>query len=117
MQLLNYVFYYAMAAILLLQGTQLLGELGTPLGTVPAEVKPEPGYAAKFGGFLAAYAVAMTAAGLLSHAYPWFLGSLRLLLGGAVAGEIVFGLWLVFGRKVDYTPAPVAADDHGHGHH
>jgi len=26
----------------------------------------------------------------------------------------LFGLWLVFGRKVDYTPAPVSAEAHAH---
>jgi hypothetical protein len=28
----------------------------------------------------------------------------------------IYGLWLVFGRKVDYTPAKPAGEAHGHGH-
>jgi len=32
------------------------------------------------------------------------------------AGVAVYGLWLIFGRKIDYTPAAPAREAHGHGH-
>jgi hypothetical protein len=109
-----YVSLYVLAALLVFQGTQLLGELSAPMGVVPPEVKPNPVAAARFGGFLLTYGAAMAVAALISHGCEWFQGSLTLLRGFGVAIEAAFGLWLVFGRKVDYTPAPVQA---GHDHH
>ncbi|HLO68972.1 MAG TPA: hypothetical protein VK188_18260 [Holophaga sp.] len=114
--MLSYIAFYVLAAILILQGTQLLGELRGPLSAVPPEVKPDPAGAARVGGFLLTFGAASVVAGLLSHAFPWFQGSLRLLHGAGILVEAVFGVWLVFGRKVDYTPAPVA-DEPAHGHH
>ncbi|BDU75632.1 hypothetical protein [Mesoterricola sediminis] len=114
--MLSYIAFYVLASILILQGTQLLGELTRPLGTVPAEVKPNPLPAARIGGFLVTFGAASVVAGLLSHLYPWFQGSLGLLHGAGILVEAVFGVWLVFGRKVDYLPAPVA-DTPAHGHH
>ena len=104
--MLFYISLYVLAAILVFQGTQLLGELSGPLGVVPPEVKPEPTPAARWGGFLLTYGAAMAVTGLLSHCTEWFQGSLGLLRGFGVAIEACYGLWLVFGRKVDYTPAP-----------
>ena len=105
--MLFYLSLYVLAAILLFQGTQLLGELSGPLGTVPPEVKPNNPAAGRWGGFLVTYGAAMVVIGLLSHGCAWLEGALPLLRGAGVALEAVFGLWLVFGRKVDYTPAPV----------
>jgi hypothetical protein len=112
--MLFYISFYVLAAVLIFQGTQLLGELSAPMGVVPAEVKPAPSPASRWGGFLVTYGAAMVITGLLSHGYEYFEGSLGLLRGFGVAIEAGYGLWLVFGRKVDYTPAPVAADAHGH---
>ena len=106
--MLFYISLYVLASVLIFQGTQLLGELSGPLGVVPPEVKPAPGPAARFGGFLVTYGAAMAITGLLSHGYDYFQGSLGLLRGFGVAVEAVFGIWLIFGRKVDYTPAPSA---------
>ena len=112
--MLFYLSFYVLAAILIFQGTQMLGELSGPLSVVPAETKPAPSPAARFGGFLLTYGAAMVLTGLLSHEFDWFQGSLALLRGAGVAVEAVFGLWLVFGRKVDYTPAP---SQEAHAHH
>lgn len=107
MSLLAYISLYVLAVVLIFQGSQLLGELaGHPLNAVPEEVRPSPSWSARWGGFLITYGVAMLLTGLLSHGYDWFQGSLGLLRGFGVAVEAVFGLWLVFGRTVDYTPAP-----------
>lgn len=115
--MLFYITFYVLAAILLFQGAQLLGELaGHPLNAVPAEVKPTSPLASRWGGLLVAYGIAMAAVGLLSHAYEWLHGALTLLRGVAVGLEVVYGLWLVFGRKVEYVPAPVTSDE-AHGHH
>ena len=40
--MLFYLSLYLLAAIFVFQGTQLLGELRTPMGVVPAEVVPRP---------------------------------------------------------------------------
>jgi len=112
--MLFYISLYVLAAILLFQGTQLLGELSNPLGTVPVEVKPAPAPAARFGGFLLTFGAALAICGILSHAYGYFEGPLVLMRGAGIVVEALFGLWLVFGRKIDYTPAPVRHDAHGH---
>lgn len=106
--MLFHISLYVLATLLVFQGTQLLGELSQPREGVPAEVRPGPSGAARWGGFLVTYGVAMIATGVLSHGFEWFQGSLGLLRGFGVAIETVFGLWLVFGRKVDYAPAPRA---------
>ena len=107
MSLLFYISLYVLAVVLIFQGSQLLGELaGHPLNAVPEEVRPAPGGSARWGGFLLTYGAAMAVTALLSHGFDWFQGSLGLLRGFGVAVEAVFGLWLLFGRKVDYTPAP-----------
>ena len=104
--MLFYISLYVLAAVLLFQGTQLLGELSEPMGVVPAEVKLAPAATGRMvGGFLVTYGAAMLLVGVLSHGYEWFQGSLGLLRGFGVAVEALFGLWLVFGRKVDYLPA------------
>ena len=112
--MLFYISFYVLAAILVFQGTQLLGELSGPLSVVPPETKPVPAAAARIGGFLVTYGAAMAVAGLLSHCYAYFQGPIDLLRGVGVLVEAVFGLWLVFGRKVDYTPAP---SQEAHAHH
>jgi hypothetical protein len=112
--MLFYLFLYLLAAVLVFQGTQLLGEQRTPMGVVPAEVAPNRVQAGYWGGFLIAYGVLLGGVGLMSHCNAWYVGALAPLrtLGGVVLA--CYGLWLVFGRKVDYTPAPVQGGDHGH---
>jgi len=115
MSMLSYISLYVLAAILIFQGSQMVGELaGHPVSAVPEEVKPVPAPAARWGGFLITFGVAMALVGVLSHGYDWFQGALGLMRGAGVAVEALFGLWLVFGRKVDYTPAPVSAEAHAH---
>jgi hypothetical protein len=115
--MLSYLVLYVLAAILVFQGVQLLGELSSPLGVVPPEVKPAGGSAARWGGFLVTFGVAMALAALLSHMIARFQGALEPLRVGALAIEGLFGLWLVFGRKVDYTPVPVTdGGAHAQGH-
>ena len=116
MSMLSFISLYVLAAILIFQGSQLLGELaGHPVSAVPDEVQPAPVSAARWGGFLLTFGAAMALVGLLSHAYDWFDGSLGLLRGTGLAVEALFGLWLVFGRKVDYLPtAAEAAPAPGH---
>lgn len=102
--MLFYLFLYLLAAVLVFQGVQLLGELHAPMGVVPVEVQPDPLKAARVGGFLTAMGGVLGLVGLLSHSCPWFVGAvgpLRILGFLTLAG---YGLWLVFGRTVAYTP-------------
>lgn len=114
--MLVYLSVYVLAAILIFQGVNLLVEPGAPAKVVPAEVRPAAGPAARWGGFLVTYGALLTLAGLLSHRYDWLVSALAPLRNLGAAAMAVYGLWLVFGRKVDYTPAPVAPSAHGHGH-
>lgn len=114
--MLFYLFFYLLAAVLLFQGVQALGEQKAPMGVVPAEVKTNPARMGLWGGFLIAYGSLLALVGLLSHFNPWFVGALSPLRNLGFLAGIVYGLWLVFGRKVDYTPAPSQAQPE-HGHH
>jgi hypothetical protein len=86
------------------------------VSAVPEEVQPEPTPAARWGGFLLTYGIAMALVGLLSCFSEWFLGALGLMRGAGVAVEALFGAWLLFGRKVDYLPKPGEAAPVA-GHH
>ena len=114
--MLFHVFVYVLAAVLVFQGVMLLTEQKAPTGVVPAEVRPAAKPAARWGRFLVTYGAFLAVAALLSHVCPWWqsiLGSLRNL---GLASMAVYGLWLVFGRKVNYTPAPPSQEAHGHSH-
>jgi len=114
--MLFHISLYVLAAVLLFQGVHALGEQGTPMGVVPDEVRTQGGQAGFWGGFLTVYGSVMILAGLLSCAYDAFVPALGPLRGFGFGVLAVYGLWLVFGRKVDYTPAPVAQAA-GHDHH
>ena len=110
--MLFYLFFYLLAAVLVFQGVHALGEQASPMGVVPAEVGIEPARASLWGGFLVALGCILLVSGLLSHFLAWFvsaLSPLRTLGFLALAG---YGLWLIFARKINYTPAPGAAPSH-----
>ena len=50
----TYLSVYVLAAILLFQGINLLGELEAPTGVVPPEVRPAAAPGARWGGYLVA---------------------------------------------------------------
>lgn len=114
--MLFYLFLYLLAAVLLFQGVQALGEQKTPMGVVPAEVKTNPGQATLWGGLLVGYGCLLAATGLVSHFNDGLEGALSPMrtLGFLVLAG--YGVWLVFGRKVDYVPAPSAATSDSHHH-
>jgi hypothetical protein len=112
---LVYLFTYLLAAILLFQGVNLLGEQTAPTGVVPAEVRPVPAAGQGWGRYLATIGAVLAAAALLAQAEPALAGLLRAVRGLACASLAVYGLWLVFAAgKVDYLPAPTAPGSHGH---
>ena len=84
-----------------MQSTQLLSQYG---------------YLAVFIGCLLEGETVLILAGLVSHFDDWVLPALAPLRGLGFTLLAVYGLWLVFGRKVDYTPAKVEAGA-GHAHH
>jgi len=112
--MLFFISLFLLAAILVFQGVHLLGEQSEPMGVVPVEVRPDAVNAARFGGFLVAVGVVLIAAGVLSFSYPWLVAALAPLRGLGCFTLLAFSVWMVFGRKIDYTPAPVAQDAHGH---
>jgi hypothetical protein len=116
MDLLNYTFFYLVAAVIVFQGTHAFGEQSEPMGVVPAEVAQDSGKARLRGGILSAYGYLSLLAALLSHAYA----SLQALLPGMMAVGLglmaVYGLYVVFfNRKVEYLG--VSATPANHDHH
>jgi hypothetical protein len=114
--MLVYVSVYVLAAVLIFQGVNLLGEQASPTTVVPPEVRPAAVSASRWGAYLAAYGTLLALLALLSHSYESLFGALAPMRNLGFASMAVYGLWLVFGRKVDYTPAKPAAGD-AHGHH
>jgi len=114
--MLVYISVYVLAAVLIFQGVNLLGEQAGPTSVVPPEVRPAAASASRWGGCLAGYGTLLAMAALLSHSYEWLSGAIVPMRNLGFAIMAVYGLWLVFGRRVDYTPARPAAGD-AHGHH
>jgi hypothetical protein len=112
-----YLSVYLLAAVLLFQGVNLLVEQSGGDRVVPDEVLPPSGPSSRWGGYLTAFGGLLALAGILSHLYPWLVPALAPLRNLGLASLAVFGLWLVFGAKVDYLPAPGAgSDSHGQAH-
>ena len=114
--MLLYLSVYVLAAVLMFQGVNILGEQNTPTGVIPVEVRPATRPASRWGGYLVAYGALLALAALLSHGCAWLTSALAPLRNLGFTSMAVYGLWLVFGRKVDYTPAPPSREAHGHGH-
>ena len=115
--MLTYLSVYLVAAVLLFQGVNLLWEQSTPTSIVPGEVRPAAQPASRWGGYLVGFGALLTVAALFSHAYDWLVSTLVPLRNLGLVSMALYGLWLVFGRQVNYLPAaPVAGETHGHGH-
>jgi hypothetical protein len=114
--MLVYLSVYVLAAVLLFQGVNLLVEPGAEDKVVPPEVSPAAAPASRWGGILVTAGAVLTAAGLLSHIWSVLEVALAPLRNLGLVVLAVYGLWLVFGPKVDYTPAPPSEEAHGHGH-
>ena len=112
--MLFYLSFYLLAAVLLFQGVHALGEQSSPTGMVPAEVQTDPARTSLWGGFLVALGSMLILTGLLSHGYDGFTSALAPMRSLGFIALALYGLRLVFGRKVDYTPAPSAAAAPGH---
>ena len=114
--MLVYLSVYVLAAVLLFQGVNLLAEQKAPTAVIPAEVRPTPAAALRWGGFLVSYGGCLALTAIMSHGCVWLVSTLAPLRNLGFAAMAVYGVWLVFGRKVDYTPAPPSREAHGHGH-
>jgi hypothetical protein len=114
--MLLYLSVYVLAAVLLFQGVNILGEQNTPTGVIPVEVRPAARPAKCWGVYLVAYGALLALTALMSHGCPWLASGLALLRTLGFISMAVYGLWLVFGRKVDYTPAAPSREAHGHSH-
>jgi hypothetical protein len=114
--MLVYLFVYVLAAVLIFQGVNLLGEKRAPTNVIPSEVRLADAIASRCGRCLVTYGTLLALVALLSHAYDGLTGALVPMRDIGFAIVAIYGLWLVFGRKVDYTPAKPAGEAHGHGH-
>lgn len=100
--MLFYVFFYLLAALLVFQGAQALGEPREPLRETPGELAlPEAGR--RWGIFLVGMGSLCVLAGFLNHAGAVSWGSLRIMRGAGWLTEGAYGFWLVFlARKIAY---------------
>jgi ABC-type nickel/cobalt efflux system permease component RcnA len=112
------IFYFVLFLVLVFQGTQIAGEVKTPLGTVPEEVGQSPLAAARWGILLITVGFLGATAGLLGFRYPGLAAARPAFAGMGLALLVLFGLWVIFlGRKPEFLGKAAVADDHGHGHH
>jgi len=116
MDLLNYTFFYLVAALLVFQGTHAFGEQSEPMGVVPQEVAQDSGKARLRGGILAGYGYLSLLVGLLSHAYLGLQVLLPSMMATGLGLMAVYGLYVIFfNRKVEYlgvSAAPTHSDHH-----
>lgn len=111
--MLFYVFYYTLAAVMIFQGVQLLGEKAEPLGIVPAEVVQHDRFHSFWGWVLVGLGAFAAALGLLSHAVPGAVPILKVVLWEGLGTIALFGLAVVFGgRKIGFIGKPTATDGH-----
>jgi hypothetical protein len=119
MSMLFLIFYFVLASVLLFQGLHMVGEVKSPLGTVPEEVGQEPARATAWGTFLLTFAVLALVVGVLGFALPFFESLRPAIFSLGSLGLVVFGAWVIFmGRTVNFIGTPSV--DHGHddhGHH
>ena len=106
------VFYYLVAAILLFQGTQLLGERRHPMGVVPQELADAPRPALFWGLLLVIVGGAAVLLGLANQIFGLFDSFLRIVLGLGLALMGLYGLKLILGPKIAYQAASSAEQDH-----
>ncbi|MDR3673311.1 MAG: hypothetical protein P4L36_20865 [Holophaga sp.] len=114
--MLVYVFVYVLASVLIFQGVNLLVERNAPAKVVPPEVRPAEVPASYWGRFLVFYGALLAVVAIISHSHPQLFRALVPMRNLGLAFLAVYGLWLVFGRKVDYSPAPPSQEAHGHSH-
>ena len=112
--MLSYIFTYLLAAVLLFQGVNLLVEPGSPAKVIPPELKPAPALAGRWGRILVTCGAVLALAALSSHVCPWLAGMLAPLRCLGFAFLAGYGLWAVFGRRIDYRPAAPSKEVHGH---
>jgi hypothetical protein len=112
--MLVYLWVYVLAAVLIFQGVNLLVEKSSPTNVIPPEVRPAAVPASRWGLYLVTYGAFLALVALMSHACAWLAAGLVVLRNLGFASMAVYGLWLVFGRKVNYTPAPPTREAHGH---
>jgi len=111
-------FYFLLFLVLIFQGTQIAGEVKTPLGTLPDEVGQNPVASARWGILLIGVGFFGVAMGLLGFRSPALATARPFCFALGVLVLALFGLWVIFfGRKAEFIGKPAVADDHGHGHH
>ncbi|HEY3271938.1 MAG TPA: hypothetical protein VGJ89_12075 [Geothrix sp.] len=110
------VFYFILFFVLIFQGTQVAGEVKSPLGTVPEEVGQSSLASARWGLLLIGTGFLGLIVGLLGFHWAGLVALRPALLALGVAVLALFGLWVIFlGRKAEFIGKPTATD--GHGHH
>ena len=107
--------YFILFVVLIFQGTQIAGEVKSPLGTVPEEVGQSAMAASRWGILLILAGFLGALVGLLGFRSP-ALAALRPACFGLGLGILsLFGLWVIFlGRKPEFMGKAAVTEDHGH---
>jgi hypothetical protein len=109
------IFYFVVFVALIFQGTQVAGEVKTPLGTLPEEVAQNPVAASRWGILLITVGFAGALLGLWSFRNPALAGARPIAFGLGLGILALYGLWVIFlGRKPEFMGKAVTND---HGHH
>jgi hypothetical protein len=111
--MLTYVFLFIIAAILIFQGTQLIGEINDPLGSVPAEVALPENAARRWGERLIGFGGITLLLGFLSFAIPRLSELFLPVMAIDALALGFFKLYLIFlGPRVDYMGKPTEGGHH-----
>ena len=112
------IFYFTLFIILIFQGTQVAGEVKTPLGTLPEEVGQSPLAATRWGILLISTGFLGALLGLLGFRTQGLADARPALFGLGLGVLAVYALWVIFlGRKPEFMGKAAVTDEHGHGHH
>jgi hypothetical protein len=113
--LLFLLFYYVIFAVLIFQGSHLVGEVKAPLGTLPEEVGQKPAEATRIGRGLIGLGTLGVVVGLLALGNPALVKAQRGLMGLGLVALALYGFWIVaLGRRPEFIGKPAPVDDHGH---
>jgi len=115
--MLFYTFFYLVSAVLVLQGTQLVGEQREAMGAVPEELVLPASAARVWGRILMVVGLIGVVCGLASHGEgSWVSRQVLAFIQGAQGGlAAVYGLWLVFvAKRVAYAGVAAAPAEHHH---
>ncbi len=107
------IFYFVLFVALIFQGTQVAGEVRTPLGTLPEEVGQNPVAASRWGILLITVGFAGSLLGLWGFANPALATARPLAFTLGLGLLALYALWVIFlGRKPEFMGKAAVGGQH-----